>query len=49
MPLVTKRLAVAQVAAWFGLFWMRLYFAVTVATKIFGGTDPQSPAYTSAV
>ena len=49
MPLVMKRLALVQVATWLGLFWMWLYFTVTVATKIFGGTDPQSPAYTRGV
>jgi len=49
MPVVMQRLALVQVATWLGLFWMWFYFTVTVATRVFGGDTPQSPAFTRGV
>ena len=39
MPKTMKQLAWVQIFSWAGLFFMFLYFSVTVAREIFGGVD----------
>lgn len=45
MPATMKQLALVQVATWYGLFCMWLYFGLTTAYHIFGATDPHSTLF----
>lgn len=45
MPETMKQLALVQVATWFGLFCMWLYFGLTTAYNIFKAEGPQSPLF----
>ncbi len=45
MPTTMKQLALVQIATWFGLFCMWLYFGLTTAYHIFGATDPHSASF----
>ena len=49
MPETMRRLGPVQLFTWLGLFCMWLYFPVAVAHNVFGGNDPNSPAYRAGV
>lgn len=42
MPRTMKQLAVVQFFTWLGLFCMWMFYGITVASHVFGATDPQS-------
>ena len=49
MPITMKRLGMAQLFTFLGLFCMWLYFGVYVAHNIFGATDPGSSEYRAGI
>jgi maltose/moltooligosaccharide transporter len=48
MPQTMRRLAWVQIFTWLGLFCMWLYFGVSVARNVFGGT-PGTPRYAEGI
>ena len=49
MPKTMMRIGLVQLMSFLGLFCMWLYFGPAVAHKVFGATDPDSPAYRAGV
>lgn len=49
MPVTMRRLGLAQLMTFLGLFCMWLYFSVYVAHNVFGASDPSSPEYRAGI
>lgn len=49
MPKTMKQLAIVQIATWFGLFCMWMFFNLTTASHVFGATNPKSELFDRAV
>jgi maltose/moltooligosaccharide transporter len=49
MPRTMKQLAVVQFFTWLGLFCMWMFYVPTVATHVFGATDPQSEQFARGI